>query len=419
MPLITSYLTDRKPGWSSIQKWTVSNIDLSTSSTARLHGCTTAQLHNNNNNTPSPRCGADRRDNDNRTFIDSSKGQRSSRPDRRSMEKFSQFRDRGSGISPFLPVTADTSLPAKLFHFVVFLVRVPLLAIYAVLYFIFLHHLRFLPLLLHKLFLWTLLAIPGIWWADLQLDGVARGSLHRQPRTRMPHAGTVVAANHTSPIDAIYLAAVFDPVFVLCHPGSRKVRRVGLLAAALAALSTSPQLLTRDEWERRHAGELTTLRALLAAHPGRIVACFPEAGTTNGKGILPLSPCLLTATPQTPVFPVSLRYAPADVTTPVPGWKAGLAFFWRLLGRPTHTVRVRIAEAVFNTSGAVNGVASEHEASRVLGTESERGDDAPTPEEQAFLDKVADALARLGRVKRVGLTLREKKAFVAAWNKRR
>ncbi|KAL1841011.1 hypothetical protein VTJ49DRAFT_7527 [Mycothermus thermophilus] len=327
---------------------------------------------------------------------------------------------KSSGISPFLPVTSTASLPATLFHFFVFLIRLPFLTGYALLYFFLLHHLRFLPLILHKLFLWSLLAIPGIWWADLQLDGVTRGSLHRQPRSRMPHAGTVIAANFTSPIDAIYLAAVFDPVFVLCHPHSRKVRRVGLLTAVLAALSTNPQLLTVEEWEQQYAGELTTLRALLTAHPGRIIACFPESGTTNGKGILPLSPCLLATTPETAIFPVSLRYAPADVTTPVPGWKTSLAFCWRLLGKPTHTVRVRIAEAVFNTSAAVNGVASEREATRrLVETGSTRGDDVPTPEEQAFLDKVADALARLGRVKRVGLTLREKKAFVAAWNKRR
>jgi hypothetical protein len=35
------------------------------------------------------------------------------------------------------------------------------------------------------------------------------------------------------------------------------------------------------------------------------------------------------------------------------------------------------------------------------------------------LDRVAEALARLGRAKRVGLTLEDKKRFVAAWSKRR
>ncbi|KAL2118102.1 hypothetical protein VTJ04DRAFT_7762 [Mycothermus thermophilus] len=336
------------------------------------------------------------------------------------MEKFSQFRDRGSGIAPFFPIPPSASILATLFHAVVFLVRLPIILPYTLLYFLLLQHLRFLPTFLRKLFLWSVLFIPGIWWVDLQLDGVKRGSLHRQPRSRMPHSSSVIAANFTSPIDALYLAAVFDPVFVLCHPESRKVRRVGLWTAVCAALSARAQLLTKEEWEAADPKNLTDLRALIAAHPRRIIAVFPEAGTTNGKAILPLSPCLLATSPETPVFPVSLRYSPPDVATPVPGWRAGLQFAWRLLGRPTHMVRVRIAEAMFNTSRAVNGVHQEEEAAAAAVVNgSGAGGDAPTPEEQAFLDRIADALARLGRVKRVGLGLKEKRAFVKAWEKRR
>jgi hypothetical protein len=47
-----------------------------------------------------------------------------------------------------------------------------------------------------------------------------------------------------------------------------------------------------------------------------------------------------------------------------------------------------------------------------------RAEDQPTAEEQQLLDRVGEALARLGRVKRVGLTLRDKKRFLAAWAKR-
>ena len=39
--------------------------------------------------------------------------------------------------------------------------------------------------------------------------------------------------------------------------------------------------------------------------------------------------------------------------------------------------------------------------------------------EKRVLDKVAEALARLGRVKRVGLGVRDKEDFVKAWNKQR
>jgi hypothetical protein len=40
-------------------------------------------------------------------------------------------------------------------------------------------------------------------------------------------------------------------------------------------------------------------------------------------------------------------------------------------------------------------------------------------EEKRILDKVGEALARLGRVKRVGLTVRDKSAFVDAWSRKR
>ena len=40
-------------------------------------------------------------------------------------------------------------------------------------------------------------------------------------------------------------------------------------------------------------------------------------------------------------------------------------------------------------------------------------------DERRVLDKVGEALARLGRVKRVGLTVRKKAAFIEAWSKRK
>ncbi|KAK4127992.1 hypothetical protein N657DRAFT_688153 [Parathielavia appendiculata] len=338
------------------------------------------------------------------------------------MEKFSQFRDRGSGISPFLPVTTPSSLLGTLFHAVVFVLRLPFFLTFAAAYFLLLQHLSFLPLVARKLFLWFLLTIPLVWWVDLQLDGVKRGALSQQPRSRVPHPRSIIAANFTSPLDALYLAAVFDPIFVASHPSSRKVRRISLWSAICAALSPSAQLLDLAEWEAQNGSDLTDLRALVARHPNRVIAVFAECGTTNGKGILPLSPCLLTAPAESAIFPVSMRYTPPDVTTPVPahGWffvSGWAGFLWKLLGRPTHCIRVRIAEGVYNTTVAANGISEAHQE---LGQRGEgRGEDEPTPEEQRLLDQIGEALARLGRVKRVGLTLRDKKAFVAAWTKRR
>lgn len=249
------------------------------------------------------------------------------------------------------------------------------------------------------------MSIPGIWWIDLQLDGVKRGTLSSAPRYRVPYPGSVIAASYTSPLDILYLAAVFDPVFTISYPGSRKVRRVGLLGALAHTFSPPPS-------HPPTGPGLTDLAALIAANPDRVVAVFPEGGTTNGRGVLPLTPSLASVPADKRIFPVSMRYTPPDITTPVPGLGGLVGFLWKLLSRPTHCIRVRIAEGVYNTANATNGV---HKAD---GEEEEGGDGEVTSEEQKVLDKVAEALARLGRSKRVGLTLKDKSAFVEAWRRK-
>lgn len=186
-----------------------------------------------------------------------------------------------------------------------------------------------------------------------------RGTLSEQPseqpRERFPHPGSVVAANLTSPIDAVYLAAVLDPVFTVSYPagGLRRVGLLGAMAAALGPVRTAPP----------PGAELVDVGDLLEQHPDRVVAVFPECGTTNGKAILPLSPPLARCPPHVHIFPVSIRYTPSDVTTPVPGW--WLRFLWDLLSRPTTCIRVRIADGLRTdaTAAAATGSGARRPAS--------------------------------------------------------
>ncbi|GAW12420.1 hypothetical protein ANO14919_017860 [Xylariales sp. No.14919] len=320
------------------------------------------------------------------------------------MEKYSQFRDRGSGISPFLPATKPTSFTAKILGTWIFILRLPLFVVYCSLYFLVLDHLP-IPPVLRKLLLWAMLAIPGVWWIDLQLDGVKRGSLSQQPASRFPRERAVIAAQFTSPVDAVYLATIFDPIFVVSYPDTRKVQRVSLFRAM--ALALAPPSTTAPPTG------LTDLRALVKENPHRVIAVFPEMTTTNGKGILPFSPSLLATPTDANIFPISMRYTAPDITTPIPG--AWLSFLWNLLRRPTHCVRVRVAEGVSNTSVAVNGL--NHPSMEDTAGEGENGGHDLTPEEERLLNGISDSLARLARNKRVGLTLRDKAAFVEAWSK--
>ncbi|KAL6693763.1 hypothetical protein J3F84DRAFT_379849 [Trichoderma pleuroticola] len=316
------------------------------------------------------------------------------------MEKYSQFRDRATGIAPFLPVSSPSSAISTLTHVLLFLVRLPVFLTYALGYFIVFHPLP-LPVFVRKIALWGLMAIPGIWWIDLQLDGVKRGTLSEQPRKRVPHPGSIIAANFTSPVDAIYLAAIFDPVFTISYPGERKVRRIGLLQAvtkALAPVTTQPA----------PSAQLVDLKDLVKQYPNRVIAVFPECGTTNGKAILPFSPSILQTPPDVHIFPVSIRYTPSEITTPIPGqW---LRFLWTLLSRPTTCIRVRIAEGQTNKAAAKSG-------DNIPSDLTYRGGAGAgiNSEEQKLLDWIGEALARLSRVKRVGLTMKDKAAFVRAW----
>jgi 1-acylglycerol-3-phosphate O-acyltransferase len=192
--------------------------------------------------------------------------------------------------------------------------------------------------------------------------------------------------------------------------------------------------LPPQEKPHPHA-RLVDLQTMLSGNPNQAVVVFPECTTTNGKGILPLGPSLLTAPRKTKVFPVSLRYTEPDITTPIPASFG--TFLWNLCSQPTHCIRVRIAEAIYNTSAATAGAGQDAKASSyktnffdslsedtASSVEALIADDAEnqgrlTHEGKSFLDKVAEALARLGRVKRVGLGVREKQDFVRSWTKSR
>lgn len=332
----------------------------------------------------------------------------------------------GSGIAPFFPVSSQPAGVYLPVHIFLFVLKLPIFVTVATTYFLFL---QWLPLgsLAKKALLWLILGIPGIWWIDLQIDGVKKGSLARAHARRVPGPSDVIASSSTSPIDSLYLAAIFDPLFTISYPHTRQVQEVSLLSAILRALSQPQEYPPADI-------KLTDLRTLAQQNPNRVIVVFPECTTTNGKGILPFSPSLLTLPSTTKIFPVNLRYTPPDVTTPVPGQY--ISFIWNVLSQPTHCIRVRIAEVVYNTAKPTPIETAEKKDKYLTNFLETLGDDSAmtsstetltslnengevNPEEKRILDKVGEALARLGRVKRVGLTVKDKIAFVEAWSKKK
>ncbi len=241
-------------------------------------------------------------------------------------------------------------------------------------------------------------------------------SLAKQHAQRVPQPSDIIASSFTSPIDALYLAAIFDPIFTASYPHNRQLQKITLFGAIMRAFSVPQEHPPPNV-------RLTTIRDLLRENPNRVIVVFPECTTTNGRGILPFSPSLLSAPAGSKIFPVSLRYTPGDVTTAAPGlyW----TFLWNILSKPTHCIRVRIAEVVYNVSstssskldgmsvcGEIEGVATGTETST---SANGRLGSVMTIEEKKVLEKVGEALARLGRVKRVGLGVKEKVEYVEVW----
>ncbi|KAJ6152197.1 hypothetical protein N7497_006516 [Penicillium chrysogenum] len=313
------------------------------------------------------------------------------------MERYSQFRDRGSGIAPFLPIPVEPlGLQAPPSYFLI---------------------LQWLPIgsLGKKAALWCILGVPSIWWIDLQVDGVRKGSL-KQQQARLPQPGSVIASSFTSPIDAVYLAAIFDPIFTASYPNIRHVERISLLQAILRAFA-SPST------QPAPGAQMVDISTLVEKYPSRPIVLFPECTTTNGRGILTLSNSLLGVPANTKIFPVSLRYTPMDIVTPIPG--SYMSLLWTLLSKPTHCIRVRIAECITNSQNTI-GTSSSFSTGKstystnYLDTLDQNGQEQQvSSSEKALLDNVGESLARLGRVKRVGLGVKEKQEFSRAWSQSR
>lgn len=329
----------------------------------------------------------------------------------------------GTAIAPFLPVpTPPAGALWTPVHITLFIVRAPAILFLSLFYF---GLLEWLPVgsFVKKCVLWVVLAVPGVWWVDLRVDGVKRGTL-AEKQDHYPHPKTIIASSFTSPLDPLYLAAIFCPVFTRSWPNEPRVEVITLFSAILLAFS-KPQLAPSK------TAKLYTLKELTAKYPDSSICVFPECTTTNGRGILPFSPSLLTAGPKTKIYPVNLRYTPGDITTPVPG--NVFSWIWKLLSKPTHFMRVRVARHMYNNPSLDSPIAKVEKASATdMGFDTNifdsphlrngvkhGGEEEKQNEEQKVLDRVGEDLARLGRVKRVGLGVAEKIEFVKIWMSRR
>lgn len=152
---------------------------------------------------------------------------------------------------------------------------------------------------------------------------------------RIPN-GSVIACSLTSPLDILCLTALVNPVFTQSYSSTQRVRTLGFVEALLLPFAHPLS-------EPPPKSGLKDVSQVMLDHPKQPVVIFPECTTTNGKGVLRLCGSILTAPANSPIVPVSIRYTPGHVVTPIPGDYTG--FLWRLLTMPFFYIRLRTGNA--------------------------------------------------------------------------
>ncbi|KAF3906142.1 hypothetical protein ABW20_dc0100400 [Dactylellina cionopaga] len=278
--------------------------------------------------------------------------------------------------------------------------------------------------LFQKGILWICMLVAGVWWVDLQVEGVKRGTLSRNAN-KLPSPGSIIASTFSSPLDALYLAATFDPIFLVPSFDTPYVFQLTLLQTIIYAF-TPPT-------SKPYSTKPTTLAEVISKNPHRIIVIFPEGTTSNGRALLRFAPALDSfATqykssgenghgngniPRNLIFPISLRYLPSNTTTPLPSSYG--EFMWRLLSQPSHTMKVRIAEAVrirdLEKSDTLATTSSSETITEKTVVRNQEDSGPKVPRTGALDERVSESLARVGRIRRVGLGVKEKIGFWNAW----
>lgn len=221
------------------------------------------------------------------------------------MEKFSNWRDKGTGISPFLPV--DPQVPA----FRKFVINPALLALKWPLFVVLYTLASVAPKPATKIIFKWLFSVADI---DLLVEGVRKSNV-KEINAHKPSEGEIVVLNLVSPLD----------VFVIYLISS-----VSSLSSIVVVLPWKNNLYSFTVWQFLHTFFLSLenpvehgTRLDVGAEKtlkGKLAIVFAEGTSSNNKAVLPLQQqCFpfLQAT-KAPVKVTVLRYFPGTLSLPVP-----------------------------------------------------------------------------------------------------
>ncbi|KAK7203081.1 hypothetical protein BZA70DRAFT_81197 [Myxozyma melibiosi] len=316
------------------------------------------------------------------------------------MEKFSIWRDKGTGIAPFLPHPSstfrsdgDTSAQAIclragniLLAIVSVAIKLPLCLIYCILHSVIV--LLPLPPAVKSLSTKVLLRIIGLFYWRVSYASGRSGVRSRRASSskKTPNAGDVVVSNFVSPLDAMVYSTEFDCCFVIPTP-TGAYQTYNTLQAFIAA--------TRLPNITKLSGSSSVLSDIVskAKSKDKVVVLFAEGTTTNGRGFLYSSAMKIkldsTSTENT-LIPSHIKYTPPDVSTPVPVSSVFIYLLKLMCNWKGWSVRVQFGTPVPQTA-------------------------------EGSIAQCIDSICTLGRIKKLGdeLNAESKAEFVKAWTKSR
>lgn len=373
------------------------------------------------------------------------------------MEKFSSFRDPGTGIQPFLVpvppqerdlfVTILTPIRA-----VVAIIRTAVIIVLISIHFVLVHVLGFIcrpvpPL--QNVFSWlgtALLArlalyVIGFWSVPTELMVRKRGKISENKWN--PRAGDLIVSNWSSWIEVLWLAYRYNPLFVLPvanAPGSSSARDASSISytpgrktgTGSAAISSFDRVLSPPEIIRGFrqvslleiisstgntpsAPSSVPLRSLddIRRSARSPVVVFPECTTSNGRGLLRFADVFNGASVPTKgynIFLMCVRYDPPTPSQP--------SLSHSVPGTTLNPLRhlFQICTSLSSQSISIRQLPLSESPSSQLFIVNEV---VPEPRSDMLAEVCAVLIARMGKMKRVGFGWEDKYAFLDFYRKRR
>ncbi|ORE10932.1 hypothetical protein BCV72DRAFT_198748 [Rhizopus microsporus var. microsporus] len=225
------------------------------------------------------------------------------------MEKYSKWRDAGTGIQPFLPPVpprTDSSILITLSKIVCSiagysqgilktLIIFALGLLYILLVFcigILLTPIR--PLkriwqsLISAVIIRSILFFMGFFQIKTETISVRKSRGSGQIETATVKDGDVIIANWTSYVDVLYLAYKFQPIFTQIYSDSNSIKKISLWQA-IRLVQTPPESKPSEDDK---VYSLKELASNAKQHGWGPIVIFPEGTTTNGRALLKFHPLL-------------------------------------------------------------------------------------------------------------------------------